>query len=123
MALCTLSTHVLWLDSCKQDLREAFRGWRRNPAFTAVLIATLALGIGACTAVFSMVDRLLFRSLPYPRAHQLVSVGINGPLFAALLWWSLCLRLLGRCWRRSDFVGFCRSWLGSRPAKLACAWR
>jgi putative ABC transport system permease protein len=46
------------------------------------LIATLALGIGACTAVFSMVDRLLFRSLPYPRAGQLVSVGINGPIDA-----------------------------------------
>jgi putative ABC transport system permease protein len=76
------STRVLWLDNCRQDMRDAMRGWRRYPAFAAVLIATLALGIGACTAVFSMVDRLLFRSLPYPRASQLVSVGINGPIDA-----------------------------------------
>ncbi|HEY1945404.1 MAG TPA: ABC transporter permease [Bryobacteraceae bacterium] len=76
------SGRTLWLDNCKQDVRDALRGWRRHPAFAAVLIATLALGIGACTAVFSMVDRLLFRGLPYPQADQLVSVGINGPIDA-----------------------------------------
>lgn len=62
------------------DIRYALRGLRRNPAFAAVVIATLALGIGATTAVFSVVDPLLFRRLPYPRDNQLVSVGYLGPV-------------------------------------------
>ena len=46
-----------------QDVRYALRGFRRNPVFTIAVIVTLALGIGATTAVFSVVDRILFRSL------------------------------------------------------------
>jgi predicted permease len=63
-----------------QDLRYAARGFRRNPTFTLTAIVTLALGIGATTAVFSVVDRLLFRSLPYADAGQLVSVGLVAPI-------------------------------------------
>jgi predicted permease len=59
-----------------QDIRYAIRGFRRNPIFTITLIATLTLGIGATTAVFSIVDRILFRSLPYAHADRLVSVGM-----------------------------------------------
>ncbi len=59
-----------------QDVRYAIRGFRRNPVFTITLIATLTLGIGATTAVFSIVDRILFRSLPYAHADRLVSVGM-----------------------------------------------
>jgi predicted permease len=62
------------------DIRYALRGFRRNPGFTAVVIATLALGIGASTAVFSVVDPLLFRPLPYPKDDRLVSVGYLGPV-------------------------------------------
>ncbi len=59
-----------------QDIRLALRGFRRNPAFTVTAIATLALGIGATTAVFSAVDRILFRALPYAQADRIVSVGL-----------------------------------------------
>lgn len=59
-----------------QDVRYALRGFRRNPVFTITVIATLAVGIGATTAVFSIVDRILFRSLPYAHGDRLVSLGL-----------------------------------------------
>jgi hypothetical protein len=59
-----------------QDVRYALRGFRRNPVFTVTVIATLAVGIGATTAVFSIVDRILFRSLPYAHDDRIVSVGL-----------------------------------------------
>jgi predicted permease len=65
-----------WLGTVAQDARYALRGFRRNPAFTITVIATLALGIGATTAVFSVVDRILFRSLPYAHDDRLVSFGL-----------------------------------------------
>jgi len=65
-----------WIDTVAQDVRYALRGFRRNPVFTIAVIATLALGIGATTSVFSVVDRILFRSLPYAHGDRLVSVGI-----------------------------------------------
>ncbi len=68
-----------WLESLGQDLRYAVRGFGRSPLFTATAILTIALGIGASTAVFSFVDRILFRSLPYPDAARLVSVGMVVP--------------------------------------------
>jgi len=68
------------LDSALMDLRHALRGFRKNPAFTLAAVCTIALGIGATTAVFSVVDRILFRSLPYARAERLVSVGITAPI-------------------------------------------
>ena len=69
-----------WLEDLWQDVRQAFRGMRKNSGFTAVVLVTLALGIGASTAVFSVVDPLLFRRLPYPKDNQLVSVGYLGPV-------------------------------------------
>jgi putative ABC transport system permease protein len=64
-----------WLGTVAQDVRYALRGFRRNPVFTIAVVATLAVGIGATTAVFSVVDRILFRSLPYAHDDRLVSVG------------------------------------------------
>ncbi|HTS29230.1 MAG TPA: ABC transporter permease [Bryobacteraceae bacterium] len=55
-----------------QDLRYASRALRRNPGFTLAVLATFALGIGMNTAVFSVADALLFRTLPYPDAERLV---------------------------------------------------
>ncbi|MDE1177551.1 MAG: ABC transporter permease [Edaphobacter sp.] len=65
-----------WIDTLRQDMRYALRGFRRNPIFALSVIATLSLGIGSTTAVFSVVDRILFRSLPYTHDDHLVSVGM-----------------------------------------------
>jgi putative ABC transport system permease protein len=71
---------VPFFDSLALDLRFAFRMLAKNPAFTLIAILTLALGIGATTAVFSVVDRLLFRSLPYAQDDRLVSFGLTAPI-------------------------------------------
>ena len=63
-----------------EDVRYALRGFRRAPTFTITVVLTLMLGIGATTAVFSVVDRILFRSLPYAHAERLVSVGLIAPI-------------------------------------------
>ena len=55
-----------------KDIRFAWRTLRKRPGFTAVVILVLSLGIGSTTAIFSIVDALLLRSLPYPHADRLV---------------------------------------------------
>jgi len=63
------------LESVVRDLRFAIRSLRSRPAFTVTIIATLALGIGANTAIFTLVDALVLRPLPVPHPEQLVIVG------------------------------------------------
>jgi predicted permease len=60
-----------------EDLRSAARALLRAPAFTAFAVGTLALGIGATTSVFSVLDRILLRPLPYPASERMVRVGIE----------------------------------------------
>lgn len=69
-----------WFDHLLRDLRYAFRGLWRRPLFALTLIATLTLGIGSTTAVFTVVDRILFRPLPYAHGDRLVSFGLSQPL-------------------------------------------
>jgi predicted permease len=61
-----------WLDHLMQDSRYAVRIFAKSPGFAAVTILTMALGIGATTAIFSLVDATLIHPLPYPQAEQLV---------------------------------------------------
>src|SRR5436309_1004435 len=62
------------LEDFWQDLLFAFRSLRRNAGFAAVAVLSLALGIGAATAIFSVVHAVLLRPLPYPQAERLVRV-------------------------------------------------
>ena len=62
----------MWLEQLRQDVRFGALFLRRNPAFALVAILTLALGIGLTTAVFSVVNAVLIRPLPYPHADRLV---------------------------------------------------
>ena len=65
-----------WIGTLLQDVRYACRGFRSKPLFTLSVLFTLALGIGATTAVFSVVDRILFRPLPYADPSRIVSLGM-----------------------------------------------
>jgi len=62
------------LEAVLQDVRYALRWLGRNPIFTTAVITTLALGIGATTAVFSVVDSLLLRPLPYPNSERILRI-------------------------------------------------
>ena len=61
-----------WAHDLSRDVRFAFRSYRRTPGFTVVALVTLALGIGATTAAFSIIDAVLIRPLPYPESDRIM---------------------------------------------------
>jgi predicted permease len=70
-----------------QDLRYAWRMFRKNVLSSLVILASLAIGIGANTAIFSVVDTLLLRPLPYPHSERLAAVWLHSPALAIFRDW------------------------------------
>ena len=64
----------VWLETALQDVRYAFRTLRRNPGFAATAILSLALAIGANTAIYSIVDAAMLRPLPVPEPDRLFTL-------------------------------------------------
>jgi len=77
-----------WIEASGHDLRYAVRGLRKSPGFTLVALLTLAIGIGSTTAVFSVINGILLRPLPYPDQNRLVALSnvyANRPEHSALV--------------------------------------
>ena len=75
---CRDARGTRWLEDLLQDFRYAARVLRRKPGFTVVSVLTLALGIGAITAIFSAVNPILFEPLPYPHAGRIAMIWDRG---------------------------------------------
>ncbi len=90
---CRDARRVNLLADFARDLRYGLRMLRLNPVFTAVALLTLAIGIGANTAVFSVVNSVLLKPLPYPNAEELVGVRQTAPGAAGLANFADNLRL------------------------------
>ena len=69
----------MWIEDLRHDAGHALRTFRRNPGFAGIAILTLALGIGATTAIFSVVNAVLLRPLPYADPDGLVHLITNVP--------------------------------------------
>jgi putative ABC transport system permease protein len=66
------------MDALRQDLVYSLRALLNTPSFSAIVVGTLALGIGANSAMFSVIDAVLLRPLPFPRAERVVNVAWDG---------------------------------------------
>ncbi len=87
-----------WLESVLADLKQAVRGLRATPGFALVAVLSIALGIGANTAIFSLIDTVILKSLPVARPDQLVKVAMDesvNDVFTNPLWEQVRDRDLG----------------------------
>ena len=84
---------IAFLDTLSRDVRYGLRALRHNPVFTVVALVTIAIGIGANTAVFSVVNSVLLRPLRYPKSEQLVALRQLAPGAAGLASFADGLRL------------------------------
>lgn len=66
-----------WLEDLRRDVPYALRAWRRHPGFTLAAVLTVALGVGASTAIFSIINTILLKPLPYRNAERLVQIAEN----------------------------------------------
>src|SRR5262250_3902829 len=85
---------ILLVDALCRDLRFSLRHLRKRPGFTVVVVLSLALGIGANTAIFSLVDGIIFRPLPVPNPGGLITIDISAGSTSRLAAnrFKLCLR-------------------------------
>jgi len=103
-----------WFDNFVVDLRYAFRTLRRSPGFTAVTILSLALGIGANTAIFSLLDALVLKMLPVSNPQELWAIGLTETTGKARTVHSYPLYVMWRDHNRS---------LGALAAAGTTSWR
>jgi hypothetical protein len=90
-----------WIEALGQDLRYAARGLCKSPVFTLVAVLTLAIGIGGTTTIFSAIDVLLLRPLPYPEQDRLVALSFAGLAHGCARRWSRKSRRKSRSRRES----------------------
>jgi len=93
---------LVWLEHIAKDVRYGVRNLARAPGFTAVAVVTLALGIGANTAIFSVVNTVLMRPLPYPNSDRLVQIWSTKPNTNRWGMWTAYPRFVD--WRRQNTV-------------------
>ncbi len=101
-----------WLESLWSDLRFAFHQLRKSPGYTLTAVLTLAIGIGANAAIFTVIDDAMLRSLPIQKPAELVSIGYRSPKvsnFMAVQFWPVMTELKGHLHGVTDLAG----WSGS----------